>query len=139
MNATFRLALAGGVAALLVLPTAAGAVECDSGIATVAEKLGLQEQETESGVGLSRGTDTEKGTAIEEDGGTTVYAETGVATPRENWFGDSPDKAEALGKLEQAMDARAAGEGNLCVEHVQEALDILEQEQKEEADESGTE
>jgi hypothetical protein len=105
--------------ALASVGGAQAAVECKQGIEELKQELQLRERETDAGPVL------EQGVAIEEEGGTTVYADTGPAVPRENWFGDSPDKASAVVELEEAIAARDDGDMESCRQAVTEARDFL--------------
>ncbi len=116
-----EIAVAAALFGLTALPGATAAADCAAGIEAIKERLELHERPTDAGPILN------KGKAIEEDGGTTVYAETGPATPRENWFGDSPGKAAALVKLEEAIAARESGDTEACTARIEEARLILEE------------
>jgi hypothetical protein len=101
----------------LILATAApsAAADCSERIDAMKTALELRERKTDAGPVL------ERGVAIEEDGGTTVYAKTGPATPRENWFGDNPEKAAAVADLKTAIDARERGDSEACVSAIDNA------------------
>jgi hypothetical protein len=118
LPAACALALA---AAGFAAPAPAAQDGCADRIRTVQERLNLVERVSVEGPVL------EQADAIQEDGGTTAYAETGPATPRENWFGDSPDRAAALAELEDAMAAREAGNMQRCQTSIQEAQRILDE------------
>lgn len=113
------IALTLGLGAMAT-PTLAASDDCATRVSALETTLGLEERQTVDGVTLIRG-DT-----IEEAGGETTYAETGPATPRENWFGSAPKKAAALKHLETAIEHREQGDMKACnraLDMAHEALD----------------
>ncbi|MEQ8604560.1 MAG: hypothetical protein RIB45_14695 [Marivibrio sp.] len=114
---TFALTLAAAVAA-----PAAGALaeDCGARINQVAAHPAI---ETETAVDGE--TVVKRGDAIETEGGTTTYSESGPAVPRENWFGDAPQFSALLGYLETAIEHNERGDEAACNEAVGEAEDLL--------------
>jgi hypothetical protein len=122
LDKTLGVTLGVTLALSIALATAGGAqaaTDCKQGIEELKQSLKLRERRTDAGPVL------EQGVAIQEDGGTTVYADTGPAVPRENWFGDSPDKASAVVELEEAIAARESGDLENCRQAVNEAKNYL--------------
>jgi hypothetical protein len=69
----------------------------------------------------------ENGEAVIEDGGETVHAAGGPAEPRESWFtnGTDEDKGVVLTHLDAAREAQSSGDEKACIDHVQQAEDLL--------------
>lgn len=67
----------------------------------------------------------QNGEAVREDGGTTVHAEGGPATPLEQWFTSDKDKAAVLTHLDEARDAQGTGDEQACLESIEQAEGIL--------------
>jgi hypothetical protein len=69
----------------------------------------------------------EKGEAVVEDGGVTVHANGGPAEPRESWFtnGTDEERGVVLTHLDAAREAQSSGDEQGCMEHMQQAEDLL--------------
>lgn len=69
----------------------------------------------------------EEGEAVVEDGGETVHADGGPAEPRESWFtnGTDEERGVVLTHLDAAREAQSSGDEQACMEHVQQAENLL--------------
>ncbi|MEX0921732.1 MAG: hypothetical protein WD489_08555 [Rhodovibrionaceae bacterium] len=137
------------IAAVIALPLPAFAAEdCAARISAMESHPAFAQQPKDEAEGaegdITSESDSsehaEKGVAVEENGGTTVYQEGGPALPRESWFTGEEDKAVALGHLSAAKEAEEAGDAATCAEEMDQAEKILaaaseeEREEKEQAD-----
>jgi len=104
--------------AILEAPESAAAPEADS--QDPAPAAGSEEQVVEEEM-------VEKGEAVVEDGGVTVHADGGPAEPRESWFtnGTDEERGVVLTHLDAAREAQDSGDEQGCMEHVQQAEDLL--------------
>lgn len=68
----------------------------------------------------------EKGDSVQENGGETVYADGGPATPVENWFVPEENKVVVLTHLDTAKKAHEAGDESACIEAIEQAETALE-------------
>jgi hypothetical protein len=68
----------------------------------------------------------ENGDAIRENGGETVHADGGPATPQESWFSEPTERSAVLTHLDAARQAQSAGDEKACLESVQQAETALE-------------
>lgn len=67
----------------------------------------------------------EDGDSIRENGGETVHADGGSATPEESWFTEPTEKSDVLTHLDAARQAQDTGDEKACLESVQQAESAL--------------